>query len=90
MTVIQLELFPSVPVAQRPLSVDMQMMQAFTGLFRRIWVGRSKYSLCVTLFPIDPHGPYKILTRRDLYHGMSQATDPKDVLDMITVYLGGN
>lgn len=86
---IQLELFETEQVAQRPLSIDAQMMQAFEGLFRRIWIGRSKYSLCITLFPIDPHGRYRILTRKNIYHGFGQETNPNDVLDMIAVHLNG-
>ncbi len=84
---MQLGLFPSDTVAARPISIDTQMMQLFSGSFRRIWVGRSKYSLCVTLFPIDHNGPYRILTRRDLYHGFGQDTDPNHVIDMINKHL---
>lgn len=55
--------------------------------FRRIWVQRSKYGLCVTVFPSDTNASYQILTRQGIYHGMGQDTDINDVRSMIDEYL---
>ncbi len=55
--------------------------------FRRIWVQRSKYSLCVTVFPLEANAQYQILTRQGIYHGFGQDTDINDVRSMIDEHL---
>lgn len=34
----------------------------FSGRFRRIWVQYSKFSTCLTLFPVDMSQPYQFVT----------------------------
>lgn len=37
------------------------------GIFRRIWVHYTRLgSICVTLFPSEPHSQYRIVTRQKL------------------------
>ena len=59
--------------------LETQLEDMFSGKFRRIWVQRSKYSVCLTLFPIEPNSHYKIVTRREVLHGMSEEI-PLDLL----------
>ncbi len=49
--------------------------------FRKIWIQRSKYSLCLTLF--DYNGGYRILTSKNIYHGFSQKTTIEEVNSLI-------
>ena len=80
---MQLEnLQPKVP------TMEQVVMSMFPGVFRNLWIQRSKYSLCLTLFPSDPRFGYQILTRKEIYHGFGQETNLRDVTDMITSYLG--
>ena len=65
----------------------VQLMDLFWERYRRIWVQRGKYSLCITLFPIEGH--YTILTRKNIYHGYAQEVNFEDVLELVNEYHNG-
>lgn len=63
------------------MSLERQIESLLSDAYRRVWIQRSKYSLCVTLFPIS--GDYRILTARDIFHGFGQETTVNDVLSLL-------
>lgn len=58
-----------------------------SDVFRRIWVDRSKYNLCVTAFPLGISENYLIAItvkrNKALYHGMSQETRFEDAEELL-------
>lgn len=48
-------------------NVERELRERLAGQFRRIWVQYTRLgSLCVTLFPSEPHSQYQIVTRLKL------------------------
>ena len=60
-------------------SIESMLLEEHSSLFRRIWVQRSKYSLCVVAFPTDVKRSYLMGVTRDIYHGLSDPTRIEDV-----------
>ncbi|MEO6302543.1 MAG: hypothetical protein ABIP51_05170 [Bacteroidia bacterium] len=61
---------------------ELRLMSLYDLEFKRIWVQRSRYSLIITLFPRNQEG-YKIITRKDIYHGFSDEVNFETLLEMI-------
>jgi hypothetical protein len=60
---------------------ELRLMSLFYERYRRIWVQRSKYSVCLTLFPRS--GGYRIVTSHDLFHGFGQQMEFEQLVEII-------
>ena len=63
--------------------MEQEVLNLFSDRFRRIWIQRSKYRICVTLFPHGLNNPYRIITTDTIYHGFGQDTNIEDVINLI-------
>lgn len=61
--------------------MEQLLVNHFGDRFRRIWVQYSKFSTCVTLFPINPLESYRIITaprKIQLFEELVQLINDKD------------
>lgn len=62
--------------------MEQEILNRYSDLYSRIWIQRSKYRLCVTVFPHV--GQYRMfISQDDLYHGFSEETNIEDVISLI-------
>ena len=54
--------------------------------FKRIWLQRSKYSVCVTLFPAYG-SQYRMLFLKECYHGMGQKMEYEPIRQLISEFV---
>jgi hypothetical protein len=71
------------------IQIESQLEQEFSDRFRRIWVQRSKLSVCITLFPKSIAEPYKIITLMNAYKGIEQETKIGPLRIAIQQFLSG-
>ena len=62
-----------------------ELTSVYSEHFSRIWVQRSKYSLCLTLFPVDRTQTYKIVVKKAMYHGFSQLTTYEELVSLVNM-----
>lgn len=63
--------------------LQIRLLDLFSDRYRRIWVERSRYSLLITVFPIDKNSSYQMFIKKDIYHGFSQETTFEECLELL-------
>jgi len=72
---------PQEVVAKVDNSFEAKLQNDLGGDYKRVWIGRGRYSLIVTLF--SNAGDYKILVFKEVFHGLSQELVYEDVLKLV-------
>jgi len=62
--------------------MEQLLVNHFSDRYRRIWVQYSKFSTCITLFPIDRQQSYQFVTAQrkiQVFEELVQLINDKDV-----------